>query len=326
MTQTASSYHPGTVVCTGAAVVDLIIDTPPALPTPGTSQLVEEIDLAAGGCGVNTAIGLARLGVDVRFWARLGADGAGDFLHARLVDAGVGVEHCRREAGLRTKAAVVLIDRQGERSFLRTRGGGNAIGPEDAAAFDWKTVNHLHIGGCYSLRRLLGADLTDALKLAKVAGVTTSVDTVWSTDNSWAQLLPALSEIDHLLPSLEEARALSGLEHPQEIIAWFHERGSGCIVLKLGAAGSLVGTRGQGLIAVPAFPIPGGRIVDTTGAGDAFCAGYIAAVQQGHPPREAARWGNAWAAVALSGRGATAALHDRSQLQAVLTQGNPLTP
>jgi sugar/nucleoside kinase (ribokinase family) len=307
----------GQVLCTGAAIVDLMVARPERLPEAGTSLLVDHIGLAPGGCGLNTALGLARLEVPTAFWARLGADPAGDFVGAALAAAGVDLTHCRQEAQVATKCAVVLVGEDGERAFLRVRGGGNAIGPEDAAVFDWRGIAHLHIGGCYSLRRLLGTDLAAALARARTAGVVTSVDTVWSTEGAWKMLLPALPETDHLLPSLDEGRALSGLEAPEAIVDWLHAQGARTVVLKLGAEGALA-SDGCTRLRVAACPVPGGRVVDTTGAGDAFCAGYIAALRAGKPLAEAVRWGNACGAAAVTARGATGGLVDRAGLATIL--------
>lgn len=307
------------VVCTGAAVVDVLVRTPQLLPAPGESKIVEAISLAPGGCGINTAIGLARLGVDVSFWARLGADGAGDFLRSQLAGHGVGLDNWEQSPERTTKSTVVLVSESGERAFLRTSGGGNALSPSDFEQAEWSGIRHLHIGGCYSLRRLLGADLAHVLRLARTHGVTTSVDTVWSHDDNWDALLPALPWVDHLLPSLAEARQLTGEQDPEAICTWLQERGVNTVVIKLGVRGAFYSTA-QSQEASPAFAVPGGQVVDTTGAGDAFCAGYIAALQVGCPLPEAVRWANGWAAVAVSALGATAALRDREQLMDLLEE------
>ncbi|AGY57411.1 carbohydrate kinase family protein [Gloeobacter kilaueensis] len=306
-----------TILCTGAAVVDVLVSVPETMPEPGSSALVETIALAAGGCGVNTAIALARLGVPVQFMAVLGADGAGDFLRAQLRGAGVGLEYFWQSRLVATKSAVVLLDSSGERAFLRTRGGGNAIAPVDFSYLDWSRFSHLHIGGNYSLRRLLGVDLAAVLRLARKSGVVTSLDTVWSSDGNWEVLLPALGAIDYLLPSLVEAQAISGERVPEKIARWFVGHGSRTVVLKLGAEGAYCYAP-QIEVYLPAAPVPGGRVIDTTGAGDAFCAGFLGALVEGHSLIEAVRWANAWGAVAVSGLGATGGLVDRQQLETVL--------
>ncbi len=265
---------------------------------------------------MNTAIALARLAVPVHFWAKVGADEAGDLLRSQLQQAGVGVERYEQQPALVTKTAVVLIDRTGERSFLRTPGGGNALALTDFESQSWQGIDYLHIGGCYSLRRLLGPALAAALQMAHAHGVTTFLDTVWSSDGNWSALLPALPYIDHLLPSLAEAQAISGEVSPAAIAGWLHEHGAKTVVIKLGAEGAYLSTATVQTVLGPS-PVPG-QIVDATGAGDAFCAGYIAAVRAGHPLLEAVRWGNAWGAAAVSAIGATAGLVDRSQLLAIL--------
>jgi sugar/nucleoside kinase (ribokinase family) len=298
------------VLCTGAGVIDVLIDCPDSLPQPGTSKTVNQIALSVGGCGANTAIGLARLGVAVNLWGRFGEDAAGNFLKSQLDLLGVGLQYWEQIQIVSTKTTVVLLSPGGDRSFLRTTGGGNAINKQDGLCVDWQNVAHLHIGGCYSLRSLLADDLAAVLKTAKSFGVITSVDTVWSSEGIWSLILPALPWIDHFLPSLSEARMITGLQEPPQICDWLQSCGAQTIAVKLGDQGTFL-AQGKHHTHIPAFPQ---QVVDTTGAGDAFCAGYIAGLQAGKSVIEAVRWGNAWGAIAISAVGATTALHSRKQL------------
>lgn len=298
------------VLCTGAAVIDVLIDCPDSLPQPGTSKTVNQIALSVGGCGANTAIGLARLGVAVNLWGRFGEDAAGNFLKNQLNLLGVGLQYWEQIQTVSTKTTVVLLSPGGDRSFLRTTGGGNAINKQDSSLVDWQNVAHLHIGGCYSLRSLVADDLAAMLKTAKSFGVITSVDTVWSSEGIWSSILPALPWIDHFLPSLSEARMITGLQEPPQICDWLQSRGAQTIAVKLGDQGTFL-AQGKQHTHIPAFPQ---QVVDTTGAGDAFCAGYIAGLQAGKSVSDAVRWGNAWGAIAISAVGATTALHSRKQL------------
>ncbi|MBC7880624.1 MAG: carbohydrate kinase family protein, partial [Anaerolineae bacterium] len=215
-----------------------------------------------------------------------------------------------------TKTTVVLLSPGGDRSFLRTTGGGNAINKQDGERVHWPNIAHLHIGGCYSLRSLLAEDLAAVLKSAKSFGVITSVDTVWSSEGIWSSILPALPWVDHFLPSLSEARMITGTQEPRQICDWLRNHGAQTIAIKLGDQGTFL-AQGNQHTQIPAFAQ---KVIDTTGAGDAFCAGYIAALQFGKSVIEAVRWGNAWGAVAISAVGATTALHRREQLFEKLNQ------
>jgi sugar/nucleoside kinase (ribokinase family) len=305
-----------TVLCTGAGVIDVLIDCPDSLPQPGTSKTVNQILLSVGGCGANTAIGLAKLGISVNFWGRFGEDGAGYFLRSQLNKLGVGLQYWEQMQTVSTKTTVVLLSPGGDRSFLRTTGGGNAINKQDGLRVDWRNIAHLHIGGCYSLRSLLAEDLATVLKHAKSLGVSTSVDTVWSSEGIWSSILPALPWIDHFLPSLSEARMITGTQDPAPICDWLQSHGAQTIAIKLGDQGTFL-AQGKQHTHVRAFAQ---QVVDTTGAGDAFCAGYIAGLQAGRSVIDAVRWGNAWGAVAISAVGATTALHSRDQLLEKLRQ------
>ncbi|WP_218081416.1 carbohydrate kinase family protein [Anthocerotibacter panamensis] len=304
------------VICTGGAVVDVLVRPLEQLPKAGESATVEQILLQAGGCGVNTAILLARLGLKVGFWGRLGADSLGRFIKGQLEEEKVHPEVFICDPTIPTKAAMVVVNRKGERSLIRASEGGNALSLKDLDRIDLQGVRHLHIGGCYSLRNLLGENLAALLRYAQETGVRTSLDTVWTHDDNWQAVYPALPYVDYFLPSLVEAQQITGLEQPREIAHALLAAGAQTIVIKMGADGAFVQWQGtQGL--VPAFAVGKKRslrVVDSTGAGDAFCAGFITALLSGYKVPTAVEWGNAAGAITITAIGATTALHSRAQL------------
>ncbi len=299
------------IICTGGAVVDVLVRPLDQIPKPGHSTTAEQISLQIGGCGVNTAVLLARLGLNVSFWARLGADGLGRFLKSQLEEENVRPEIFIMDPSIPTKATLLVINSKGDRSLIRVPEGGNALSLKDLDQIDLTGVRHLHIGGCYSLRNLLGENLAALLRYAKEMSVSTSLDTVWTHDENWEAIFPALPFIDYFLPSLSEAQQITGLMQPREIAQSFTKAGAKTVVIKLGAQGTFVRWQGtEGL--VPAFPV--GQVIDTTGAGDAFCAGFLAGLMAGYGVPRAVEWGNAAGAITVTGLGATGALRSRAQL------------
>lgn len=109
---------------------------------------------------------------------------------------------------------------------------------------------------------------------------------------------------------------ITGIQEPAPICDWLRKHGAQTIAIKLGDQGTFL-AQGNQHIHIPTFAQ---TVIDTTGAGDAFCAGYIAALQSQKSVIEAVRWGNAWGAVAISAVGATTALHHREQLFEKLSQ------
>ena len=259
------------------------------------------IQVAAGGSGANAAAWLASLGVEAHFVGRVGDDVFGEFLAEELGRAGV-TPHLARDPSAATGKVFVLVDGAGERTMITDRGAGEALSPEDLPEPLFGRGN-LHLSG-YTLSGGSRRDTaTRALRLARESGMTISVD---------PSSVPLLMEVgpdrfleltrgaDLCFPNLEEGALLAQTEDP-EIIAERLLSGYSGVVLKLGADGVLyAGVDGERA----RVPAPSARVVDTTGAGDALCAGFLAAWLSGASPVEALGRGVRLAAEAVERVGA----------------------
>ena len=114
------------VVCLGILVADVIARPVDALPH-GTVSLLEEVTLHGGGCALNTATGLARLGLSVGIVGKIGDDPFGDFVIALLEERGLETEGVLRDPAVPTSATVVLVDRAGERAGLHLPGANGTL-------------------------------------------------------------------------------------------------------------------------------------------------------------------------------------------------------
>jgi len=291
------------VVCLGILVADVVGRPLRALPGRGRLVLVDEMSLHTGGCAVNTATALAQLGTPVEVMGRVGPDAFGDFLLSELRTRGIGVGSVARDPETGTSATMVMVDADGERRFVHYIGANARLTLEDV---DWDVVERasiLHVAGALVLPGLDGRPTAELLGRARSAGVTTVLDTVWDDTGRWMQLLePCLPHVDYFVPSLEEARALTGQDEPEDIGHALLDHGVGTVGLKMGAAGCLVMTDAGESLRIPAFEVDA---VDATGAGDAFAAGFIAGVWQGWSLEDTARLANAVGALCVTGPGAT---------------------
>jgi sugar/nucleoside kinase (ribokinase family) len=283
-------------------VADLIGGPLVEMPGRGTLTLVDEMGLYPGGCAVNTAVALARLGFPVQLIGKIGRDPLGEFLLSALANNRVNVQGVQQDALLATSATMVMIDPDGERRFIHHIGANAALAPEDV---DQQMVEQgaiLHVGGCFIMPGLDGRPLARLLQDARAAGVKTSMDTAWDASGRWMELLaPCLPYVDYFVPSLAEARAMTGLDDPADVARALVDRGAGIVALKMGAQGALVMDQDGYLACVPAFSV---EVADTTGAGDAFAAGFIAGAYLGWPLEETARLANAVGALCVTGSGA----------------------
>ena len=254
-----------------------------------------------GGSGANAAAWLARLGVETAFVGRVGDDPLGRLLGEELAGDGVAVRLARdRELG--TGKVVALVDGDGERTLITDRGAGENLCPGDLPTDLFGPGAHLHLSGYLFSGGARRETAFAALERARGSGMTTSVDPSSTT------LLEALGPEEFLrwtrgadlaFPNRAEGALLAGTTDEERIVdALLKHYGS--VVLKLGAEGVAYGSAGGGRIRLPAART---RVVDTTGAGDAVCAGFLASWLRGKGPEEALRGGLGLAARVVEGMG-----------------------
>jgi ribokinase len=239
-------------------------------PLARGSDTPAQVTLAGGGSAANVAAWAASLGASVSLVCRVGDDERGRAAVAELRATGVDV-HATVDAARATGTCVVVVEPDGERTMLPDPGANDVLEPVALPPGD-----HLHVSGYTLLRDGSRAAALDALAQASERGITVSVDA-----SSWALLRPgALPAADLLLANAREAAALSGDDDPDRAARALSADGE--VVVKLGAGGALW-TDGADTIHVPAERV---AVTDTTGAGDAFAAGLLAARLAGAGPRE----------------------------------------
>ena len=257
--------------------------------------------MAAGGSGANAAAWLARSGVETRFVGRVGDDVFGRFLEGEMERSGV--RSClARDPSLETGKVFVLVDGAGERTMITDRGAGEALGPDDLpeALF---AGGHLHLSGYTFSGGSRRETALMALRLARAAGMTVSVDpsSVPLLGSVGAdRFLEWTGGADLLFPNLTEGETLTGEEDPDRILEKLLPHYP-AVVLKLGPDGAVYADTGGTRLREPAVPV---GVEDTTGAGDAFCAGFLAAWLGGGSPAEALRRGAGLAGRAVGSVGA----------------------
>lgn len=291
------------IICLGIMVADIIGRPLHTIPEPGRLVLVDEMSLHTGGCAINSATALARLGLPVEVIGKVGADPFGDFLINSMSERGIGISGVKRDDHVGTSATMVMVEPDGERRFVHYIGANANLSLTDVDVEIITTAYILHIAGSLVMPGIDGHPTAGLLAEAHAAGVTTFLDTVWDDTGRWIDVLaPCLPEIDYFVPSLPEAQALTSLEKPEDVARALLGKGVGTVVLKMGADGCLVMGAAGSALCIPAFQVD---VVDATGAGDAFAAGFITGVWNGWSLAETARFANAVGALCVTGVGAT---------------------
>ncbi|HSQ79221.1 MAG TPA: carbohydrate kinase family protein [Candidatus Bathyarchaeia archaeon] len=275
------------IVCVGQLVADIVVRPVEALPFPGRTTPVEELDLLSGGCAANTAAVLAKLGADARLVALIGRDALGEAALADQVRAGVNVDAVSRDEGVPTSVAIVLVDGAGQRSFYYRAGSLEAMANRHVPDHVLSPARVVHVGGAM---KMLNLDLAELMGRAKSLGALTSLDTDWDIYGNWMRLLEkALPKIDFLLTNEEEAAELAGKKDPADAARVLLTYGPKAVAVKRGEKGSLLATK-DGVSEFPAYRV---EVRDTTCAGDAFVAGFLLGASSCRPLGECMRLGNA---------------------------------
>jgi ribokinase len=289
-----------TVVAVGDLMVDVVAAA--AEPLAHASDTEARVRWTGGGAAANVAAWLAEQGKDVALVARAGDDLAGRGAVDELRAAGVDT-HVVPDAERATGTCVVVIAADGERTMLPDRGANLALAPDDVPASLFAPGHHLHLSGYVLLHEGPRAAGLAALDHAREAGMTISVDPASAAPLRACgaeRFLAWIGRVDALLPNLDEARVLTG-EDDAEAAARALARSAGEVVVTLGAEGALWS---DGHDAVWVDAPEDVAVVDATGAGDAFAAGWLAAWRDGADAAAALTAGCALGARAVARAGA----------------------
>ena len=286
-----------TVICLGAHIFDVQLRPVEAIPEDQGVALVEQIRFSPAGAAGGTSLTLAKLGATVRSAGAIGDDPIGDLFLTMLARHGVDTSLLLRRDGVQTSASVLPIRPDGSRPAFHVPGANLAYGSNDAPHDDIARATHLHIGG----PELMGGEAAaEILSRAKAAGVVTSADILTPCDPGvLAWIAPALAHLDYLLPNDEQVLGLTGATTVEQGCRELIERGVSCVAASRGAKGALVVTADDAA-EVPAFAVD---VVDTTGCGDAFSAGFLRGTGLGRDVSASARLGCAAAALVARGLG-----------------------
>jgi sugar/nucleoside kinase (ribokinase family) len=291
------------IACLGIMVADVVAKPLEAIPERGKLVLVDDLSLHTGGCAINAATALARLGLPVEVIGKVGTDQFGDFLMAELQERNIGTRAVTRHPTIGTSATMVMVEEDGERRFVHYIGANAELRLGDIDLQMFEQIAILHVAGSLVLPGMDGEPTAHLLKAARAAGITTFLDTVWDDTGGWLKTLkPCLAYIDYFIPSLPEAQAITGEEDPEHVAQILIGAGVGTVGLKMGEQGCLVVVNSGETIRHPAFQVD---VIDATGAGDAFTAGFIAGIYMGWELLDTIRLANATGALSVTGLGAS---------------------
>ena len=296
------------VTIIGAAILDVLTGPVDESVFVKGSQPVNSTRLAFGGDALNEAVVLSQLGAKVELISKVGDDEAGKRVLDFLLEKQVDVTRVKVEEGLVTGINIVLVTPDGERVFLTNPNGSlRKLGEADVReqleeAADIVCLASMFVSPLLDIPAMerIFQRLKSKLGRILVADMTTA-----KNGESIEDIEGLLKYIDYVIPNETEAERLTGESDVYRSAELFLEHGASCVVIKRGSKGCLIRTR-ERQIEVPAYAHA--KLVDTTGAGDSFAAGFLYGLKNGMSLEECGRFGCAAASCTVEKMGANAAI------------------
>jgi sugar/nucleoside kinase (ribokinase family) len=295
---------------------DIVVRDPDPRPAFGQHErLVETVELTVGSSSAILACAAARLGLRVALVGVVGDDELGRFMLRALTESGVDVSACRVDPSTPTGASVILSDGT-DRAILTALGTIGAVRADDVPVDLLGRARHLHVGSYY-LQAAARPGLPRLFGHARSIGLSTSVDGNWDPTGRWdGGLRELLAQTDVFFPNEVELARLTGADDPADGVARLTAEAPGLTVaVKLGSEGGLVRDTDASVIRRPALPV---GAIDTTGAGDAFDAGFLLGWLEGASPERCLELAVACGSLSTLGVGGVASQPDRPALEAAI--------
>ncbi|GAA3775405.1 sugar kinase [Microbacterium kribbense] len=308
------------VLVVGDANLDLVLRGDVVPRFGQAEQMLDAADLVLGSSGGIVASGLARLGVATALVARVGDDLFG--ARTRELVAAAGVDVSSVLSSPEPTGLSVILSAPADRAILTLDGAMAQLTDDDVqAAISVRRPTHVHVSAFFLIPKAAAA-LPERLAALHAAGVTTSLDTNWDPAGRWKGVRECLPQLDLLLPNAAEAMALARAagadpRDPEDAALRLSEAGP-VVVVKDGSRGGFAVAQGS-VVRAPARAV---QVVDTTGAGDSFTAGLLAAWVDGLPLATAVRWATVAGSLSTRGVGGTAGQPTRAELVAALAEGD----
>ncbi|MFN8829496.1 MAG: carbohydrate kinase family protein [Labrys sp. (in: a-proteobacteria)] len=289
----------------GLYILDVLGRPVVQIPERGNVDFIEEIRLTVAGTAGGTVVDTAKLGLKSLAVGAVGDDEKADWVLMTMQKHGIDVSAMQRIKGVPTSATILNVRPNGDRPALHVRGASDHFDVPTNLYDQVFDAPIIHLGGTGLLRKLDGPASVTILREAKARGRVTTFDLIAASAETAHLVTPLLPFIDYFMPSIEEAQDMSGQKGPVDCANWYLDKGATCCVFTLGGEGAYYAHRDGTRLKSPAYDI---KVVDTTGCGDAFDAGMIAALHHKMDVETSLRFAQASAALVASGLGSDAGI------------------
>ncbi|MEZ5776902.1 MAG: carbohydrate kinase family protein [Paracoccaceae bacterium] len=283
-------------------------------PVLGTEQAFDRQTMTLGSSSAIACVLMQRLGLRTAMAAMVGNDDHGRYCRDILNENGVDTRGVKFHASLAT-GITISLSYPADRMLLTRYGTMTAFGMRDIEPILLAGARHLHVGSFY-IQSGLRPDLTDVFRAARARGQSTSLDLGWDPADRWetdilSELLPHVSIV---FPNRIELKSVTRTDDISSGLLRLHDLGARGIALKLGGEGAVWSDR-HGKAQHKGFSV---KVVDTTGAGDAFNAGFLRSWLDGLDPWDCLALGNACGALTTQSVGGVGGLKNLAQARALI--------
>jgi sugar/nucleoside kinase (ribokinase family) len=306
---------PPDVLCAGIVVADHVCTPISHLPAAGELVIADRLLLTIGGCAANVAVDLVKMGVRTAVAGRVGGDMFGRIVAELLREAGVDGAALRVSPNLDTSQTLIVNVAGQDRRFIHTFGANADFCAADIPAERGKGCRALYLGGYLLMPRVVQEELIPVFAAARRAGVKTVLDVAIPGPGEYLSRLEGiLPHVDVFLPNNHEAERITGESDPVKQAELFHRLGAGTAVVTLGGEGAVLVGDGMRLRS-GVFSVP---LVDASGGGDAFDAGYLYGLLHDLGPEDCLRVASALGASCVRAVGTTPGVFTRGECETFL--------
>jgi sugar/nucleoside kinase (ribokinase family) len=289
----------------GLYILDVLGRPVTRIPDRGNVDFIEEIRLTVAGTAGGTVVDTAKLGLRSLAVGAVGDDEKADWVLLTMQKHGIDTSAMQRLKGIPTSATILNVRPNGDRPALHVRGASDYFDVPPLMYDQVFDAPIIHLGGTGLLKTLDGPASVTLLREAKSRGRTVTFDLIAASAETLGIVAPLLPYIDYFMPSIEEAKDMSGQKTAEDCAKFYLDKGASCCVFTLGGEGAYYAHSDGTRLASSAYDI---KVVDTTGCGDAFDAGFIVALHHNMDIKTALRFAQASAGLVAPGLGSDAGI------------------
>jgi sugar/nucleoside kinase (ribokinase family) len=308
-----------TFVSVGVTILDIVGFPISAIPEGESTEVIQKIHLCAAGTAAAPSVIASRMGMDSTLVGAIAEDDVGFLIRHKLEKEGVDASLLELRADLPTAATMLPINPNGARPNWHMPGAFLLMEIGEAARERIVNADHVHWGGIGLLFNYDGPAGAEILAEARANGAITTGDLISPGPQTPDAVKALVPHLDYFMPSIDEALEISGESTVEAAAQFFIDQGAGGCLIKCGGDGAYL-ANSEGVSArIPVMRNV--NVIDTSGCGDSFCAGFQVGLANGMDPVQAAHFASATAAQVASAVGSDGGVVDFATTEKIMQAG-----